>query len=57
MTNSINSSFPSSSAHIVSISDNMPNHRNESMIDSNGVAILKTAALMLLVHVSMKSVI
>ena len=44
MTNSINSSFPSSSAHIVSISDNMPNHSNEFMIDSNGDAKLKTAA-------------
>ena len=44
MANSINSSFPSSSAHIVPISDCMPNHRNESMIDSNGDAKLKTAA-------------
>ena len=44
MTNSINSSFPSSSAHIVPISDNMPNHRNKSMIDSNGDVKLKTAA-------------
>ena len=44
VTNSINSSFPSSSAHIVPIFDNMPNHRNESMIDSNGDAKLKTAA-------------
>ena len=44
MTNSINSSFPSSSAHIVPISDNMRNHRNESMIDSNGDVKLKTAA-------------
>ena len=39
MTNSINSSFPSSSSHIVPISD-----RNESMIDSNGDAQLKTTA-------------
>ena len=44
MTNSINSSFLSSSAHIVPIFDNMPRHRNESMIDSNGDAKLKTAA-------------
>ena len=38
MTNSINSSFPSSSAHIVPISHNMPSHKNESIIDSNGDA-------------------
>ena len=44
MTNSINSSFPLSSAHIVPISDNMPSHKNESMIDCKGDAKLKTAA-------------
>ena len=44
MTNSINSSFLSSSAHIVPISDNMPNHKNEFKIDSNVDTKLKTAA-------------
>ena len=44
MTNSINSSFLSSSAHIVPISDNMPNNENESKIDSNVDTKLKTAA-------------
>ena len=44
MTNSINSSFLSSSAHIVPISDNMPNHEKESKIDSDVDTKLKTAA-------------